>query len=168
MTPLDTNDVAITRRVVNAVGRELPGLVVHDATVLLSHKGGEPQVPHIDSPQALGERRAFTRRSTAAGDVVPLSVLIGLQPGTTLWVWPGSHRDMHVTSERAFDGVVHRGVNVEVPATGFVVFRQDLVHAGDGFAQDNVRCHLFLDRKGSEPRGEAVTTEVAKLDMYVR
>ena len=143
-------------------------MVVQDASVLISHKGGEPQVPHIDAPEALGQRRLYMRNGPTARDVVPLSILMALQPGTTLWVWPGSHRDMHNTSEKAYDNVLHHGVRVELPATGFVVFRQDLVHAGDGFTDDNTRCHLFLDRKGTNARGMDTQTEIAKLDMYVR
>ena len=152
MTPLIRHHLAPVDVFLQLFARDLPMLRAQNPVVLESIAGCHPQTPHVDSPSVIGSRRF---RSKDANDVVPLSALIAVQAGTTVLVWPGSHREVQHSSDAAWDRCAMWGGRVEIPPSGCLLFRQDLVHAGDGFLEHNIRCHLYLDDEKAPRRNPA-------------
>lgn len=107
-----------------------PKLTVGPAVVLRSRAGCERQSAHMDylpaDVKGLGD------------DEMPRGALLALEPtGTTLDVWPGTHRAGVVGVERK---------QVHLFRGDLLVFRGDLIHAGSAYPHhDNVRVHFFLD-----------------------
>jgi hypothetical protein len=62
---------------------------------------------------------------------------------------------------------IHSSI-VSIPARHFVVFRGDLVHAGNSSAEDNLLCHVFFDHPSihREPDTTQIITHPA-LDYFV-
>jgi hypothetical protein len=88
------------------------------------------QPAHSDSPMA--EEGCPALEELADADM-PLSVLLAIQPGTKLWVFPRGCGD----EESAFLARVEVG--------DIMVWRGDLVHAGAGYAEEHVRVHAYVD-----------------------
>ena len=164
MSPLQRTRIPVVDAFVAVFRRLLPTLEPRNIVALSSTAGGHPQVPHVDTPTAIGSRRY---KNEDPNDVVPLAALVSLQAGTTVHVWPGSHREVQHGSDVAWSGVVHWSTRLELPKDSCLLFRQDLVHAGDGFVEDNVRCHFFLDDKAAPLRDtKTQLTALADVRMY--
>jgi ectoine hydroxylase-related dioxygenase (phytanoyl-CoA dioxygenase family) len=92
---------------------------------------------------------------TAQSDM-PLLAFVGLQNDTPLRVWPGSWRALHAAWRGAplpalpSGGRMHRAV---VHTGDLLLFRPDLVHAGDGFDEPNFRLHAYLMSQVSKGGG---------------
>jgi hypothetical protein len=149
-----------------------PALKAIDPVFIVSKANGGHQGPHtdapagsilpIDTPDIVALSQEHERH--IRGGIVPLSVLVPMDPGARLLVWPGSHRIVWAPEHPSIplpDKVVAQVV--DVPLHSFAIFRQDLVHAGDGYVSSNLRSHFFLDPKeGPEHRvrestGDTVT-----------
>ena len=75
--------------------------------------------------------------SDASG--VPLEVILSIEPGGSLEVWPGSHIPQQCA----------RKERLSLPTLGQVlIFRGDFVHAGSGYVLPHRRIHCFLDPIG--------------------
>jgi hypothetical protein len=160
MLPVDPDTTPIAhvyQRAVVLLNCLFPHLKCVDATLLLSLEHCSPQVPHCD-----GSIGSTLYKIQFEQGVVPLSAFIAFQASTTLRVWRASHKriwefyDFSVPSEHSAvtrpgeDGCstlahLQRHVELSVPAFSLVVFRQDLVHAGSGYSEDNIRMHFYLD-----------------------
>lgn len=133
-----------------AIAPHLPGgQVPTDAVVLTSLPGCAPQRPHCDYTP--------TELAGLPSSELPWAALVALQDATRLRVWPSAS--------------VHDAVDAEAPEeelhmdSGDVcLFRGDLVHAGSGFADENVRLHVFLDAPAApHPRRPNGTYLVGKI-----
>lgn len=69
---------------------------------------------------------------------VPMAVVVALQPETSLLVWPGCIRGR-------FPDDATEGTRLLLDRGDVVIFRGDLVHAGDAYTTVNGRIHLFAD-----------------------
>ena len=88
------------------------------------------QPAHSDVPLAEVGRKQIDELPDAD---VPLSVLLAIQPGTKLWVFPRGCDDV----DAAF--------LVRIEVGDIMVWRGDLVHAGAGYLEDHVRIHAYVD-----------------------
>jgi len=151
-----------------------PGaLAVKEPSSILSEAGGPEQEFHTDGDATTRAAVAHARRVDARDDGAPpaLSVLVARGPGDSrLAVLPGSHRAVRRLAARALvarggggggggggrgggrggggGGATTGGIPLEyvvIPRNHAVVFTQDLVHAGAGYAAANLREHFFLD-----------------------
>lgn len=109
-----------------------PDLCMSDASFMVSTAGCEEQCVHrdIDTSDAYMDH-------LKAGGAVPLSVIIALQGRSTVTVWKGSHN--------LVEGEVIPKEVLALERFQMFIFRQDLIHHGDGYLKDNIRLHVFLD-----------------------
>ena len=111
-----------------AAGVTAAGVTAAEAAL----RGRQPA--HQDAPEpTANERRQHGLKPLAAlaDDDMPLSVMVAVQEGTVLWIFPGGCDATQL--EHAF--LVH----LEVGA--MLVWRGDLVHAGAGYAIQHYRLH---------------------------
>jgi hypothetical protein len=136
-----------------------PDLRAVDPVYILSQANSGHQGPHTDAPagrsRASGDTAdivALSRlhRQYISSGKVPLSVLMPLEPGGRLLIWPGSHRVVWSTNGKALPDHMSCDV-IDVPLHSIVVFRQDVVHAGDGYNHSHLRSHFFLDPREGPP-----------------
>jgi hypothetical protein len=108
-----------------------------DAVLLKSDPGCEAQQPHCDYVPTDGIL-------TASDRTIPLSLIVAIQDGTMLDVWPHSQRVIrgYYTETGIFDLNRKR---LTLDAGDAVLFRADLVHAGSAYSDYNERIHVFLD-----------------------
>ena len=130
-----------------------PELVATDATYILSKDASGHQGPHTDAPAGRTNHNDDSdivtlcrahRRHLAAG-LTPLSALVPLEDGASLIVWEGSHRIAWACDKSTSHLPPQKAVVIPIPLYSMVLFRQDLVHAGDGYVASNLRGHFFLD-----------------------
>ena len=127
-----------------------PGLKLGKLLVIGSRKDCAIQKPaHTDTDPSSFEEN---------GKAIPLSIFIGLQKGTTLRIFEGSHRWIRGHNGRS---TLHKndGKPVKYGKGDILILRGDLVHHGDAFKQQNMRlfayAHLpghteMLDEDGNE------------------
>lgn len=105
-----------------------PSLAPKSLVVLHSEPGCAAQKPHADyDPRDL---------IGLADDKVPRGMLIAMDDGTSLDIWPGSYM---------VSGNPIKKVNISLSRGDVVVFRGDTVHAGAAYKKENTRVHVFLD-----------------------
>jgi hypothetical protein len=109
-----------------------PDLVSAGSTCIVAADECNHQRPHRDIAISSEYQQHLDR-----GGSVPLSVLVALQSQTTLRVWRASH--LPLTQDPIKMEVI------TIPPYNAIVFRQDLIHAGDSFVSMNIRIHMFLD-----------------------
>jgi hypothetical protein len=107
------------------------GLTANTWVALASDAGCSAQVPHMDWPPSAAFRAAPAK---------PCGLLVALQDGTTLDVWPGALS----TEPGRWPSPVPR-CRVRLQAGDALLFRGDLVHAGSAYSAANVRLHCYLD-----------------------
>ncbi|EGZ09819.1 hypothetical protein PHYSODRAFT_521703 [Phytophthora sojae] len=94
-----------------------------------SRPGGQYQEPHQDYADEV--RAAVHARYPGS---IPASVIIAIQPGTRLRLFP-----------RCFDFArPEMEIELEIPTGYAVVFRGDLFHSGVGYTTSNYRLHCYL------------------------
>jgi hypothetical protein len=108
-----------------------------DAVLIKSDPGCEAQQPHCDYVPTDGIL-------TASDRTIPLSLIVAIQGGTMLDVWPHSHRVIrgYYNETGIFDLKRQR---LTLDAGDAVLFRADLIHAGSPYSTYNERIHVFLD-----------------------
>jgi hypothetical protein len=122
----------------------------------------EDQSLHTDGKTTAAEAIAHAKRITK--DLPPsFSALVSFQ-GATVSIVRGSHR---VVREMSEDKSVTpcqpmHSEAVALPANHALFFTQDLIHAGDGYAEYNLRYHIYFDHK-DVPREEDVTNPLRTL-----
>jgi hypothetical protein len=123
---------------------------------LLSLDGCSKQSAHTDG-YIWNIRRACDDDPSSA----PLSVIIPLQHDTSLLVWPGSHVTSAIVADEDAGENPHIfqiirsssafvGARIKIPVGFALVFRQDLIHAGDSYNESNIRVHAYLDNQKVE------------------
>lgn len=123
------------------VSKEAPTLTMSSPVIIKSLRGCRSQMVHCDyDPESLTDLR---------DDMVPHGMLVALEEGTSLLVYPGSHRLKEVEQPEG-------AVSVHLSAGDAVVFRGDLLHAGSSYSSENTRMHVYLDAPGV-PRSLNVT-----------
>lgn len=98
--------------------------------VLASWPGCQRQHRHCDHDPA-------TFAGLADPDV-PMAIVVALQPGTSMLVWPGCIRGR-------FPDEGTDGTRLVLDRNDVLIFRGDLVHAGDAYTTFNARIHVFAD-----------------------
>ena len=127
-----------------------PSLAPRSLVVLHSQPGCAAQKPHADyDPRDL---------IGLADDKVPRGMLIAMDDGTSLDIWPGSH---------VVTGNPIKKVNISLSRGDVVVFRGDTIHAGAAYKKENTRVHVYLDNPNIyRPRNE--TWPIQKLAVQNR
>ena len=152
---------ALLDRVRRICEAAFPLLCAGDPVFLVSVAGNAHQGCHTDAPagRTLATDDQFiadlceSHHSHIDRGAIPLSVLVPLEAGTHLIVWEGSHRLVWSSDDDPSLPDSVDGMRVGVPLHSFAIFRQDLVHAGDGYLVDHLRGHFFLDpRSGPDHR----------------
>ncbi len=132
--------------------------VLRNPSLVASRPGCSRQAPHTDfaldsrrgvclsDPQALRRRWSAWRRAR----VVPMSVIVAVQPKTRLWVWKRSHELVWYAictappPERQSEAQL-----LELDVGMAVIFTGATVHAGAGLEADaphpHVRVHVYVD-----------------------
>lgn len=127
-----------------------PKLHAKDESLLCSKPSNMRQVIHCDYDVKTESKSLFMDSGEP-----PLGILIALQDQTKLLVFPKSHNYVWKILETP-EGKYPRykpitGIIVDIPRYSAIIFRQDLVHAGDAYDHVNVRLHIYLDRIDVEP-----------------
>lgn len=115
-----------------------PNLTSADMVVIKSIEGCKKQLAHCDYEQNI----SF---ATCPDEYIPLGCLICIMEGTTLDIWPRSHRLPCLSSDLTKNLKPIPRTTIELDIGEMLVFRGDLVHAGSSYKSDNFRVHLFLD-----------------------
>jgi hypothetical protein len=104
-----------------------PENIITEGSVLVAEPGCHEQIPHMDYPSDV--------------EGVYSAILCASVDGSTLNVWPQSHRmvfshasDFHIQKKK-----------LALNLGDCVVFRGDLVHSGSSYRKYNVRIHFYLD-----------------------
>ena len=109
--------------------------------VLRSTAGCATQPAHTDLNAFDSGLRAAPRGFAAGG------VVLALQRGTRLWVWPAPGHDLFAPEAAA---AVIAPREIVVPPGWALFFRGDVVHAGAAYARANTRVHWYVDTKLSK------------------
>jgi hypothetical protein len=130
-----------------------PHLKLGIAAFLLSKAHGHEQQPHTDV-EAGHEKLKDPNTSALWGHVqqdrVPLSVVLTYGHEATLTVWPGSHEIVWKPNEEIPEDFQQKGERIRVPPYSALVFRQDLVHAGSAYTENNLRLHFYMELNVSD------------------
>ena len=122
----------------HAVGKTLQ---FTDAVVIQSAKNCQQQAAHTDHVPSLSLQRLIHDHPYQ----LPLAVLVAVQHGTTLEVWPGSIGLSVRSSDSQLPTTKIPHQTLAIPTGSVVVFRPDLIHAGSAYGKKHQRLHLFLD-----------------------
>ena len=111
-----------------------------ECVVLHSYPGCQEQSAHCDYVPD-------KHLATTDDENFPLAALFCLMPGTTINLWPGSHRLTYTREDilSTIDEIPK--VNVKLEPGDVLIFRGDLVHGGAAYDEENVRLHTFLDSR---------------------
>ena len=166
------------RRFVRAVRKMLQGALPHhdlcrdysctEYVLIQSKARCQQQAAHTDYEPSPELRAAV--EGGAGAPQVPLAMLVALELGTTLEVWPGSigaitRRDEAVDAVAAAQAAHGFGTTqrLALDVGQVVVFRADLVHAGSAYRGPHRRLHAFWDAHGV-PRPADTTFLIAETD----
>lgn len=116
-------------------------LTLGEAVVIKSEPGCQRQAAHTDHVPSLQLQRLVYGDPTR----LPLAVLVAVEEGTTLEVWPSSIALSTRVTDAALPAAPLPHTTLKVPTGSAVVFRADLVHAGSAYAAQHRRLHLFLE-----------------------
>lgn len=97
----------------------------------------------------------------AAGKRPSCSMLLPVQEGTRLLIWPGSHTALAALFDNETPPAIH-GVVAEIPLGYMLLFRLDFLHAGMGYSAAHIRGHAFLDSPDFPTWRDSSATELAR------
>jgi hypothetical protein len=145
-----------------------PELKCVEPTLLLSLNNCRAQVPHCDG--TIGRKLYDIQFHN---NVTPLSAFMAFEADTKLKVWPRSHiciwQEYGFSVPDALQGLLDSMTNarrfkptsyylheeLRVLPYELLLFRQDLVHAGSAYFNENLRMHMYMDpRDFSSARNE--------------
>jgi hypothetical protein len=106
---------------------ELERLDIPDVAAVL---GRQPR--HWDVPD--NDDEGHMEDLNLPGTDVPLSVMVAIEPGAKLWIYPDGCNSDEETA-----------LLVELEVGDVLVWRGDLVHAGAGYGVDHYRIHAYVD-----------------------
>ncbi len=146
--------------VASCMEKYFPMLKACHLTMIISLAGCDTQVAHTD-----GTIDSEQKKLIDAG-VIPLSALVAIERQTSVIVWRGSHNVLWLSDEQA-DGLSPMIAEVvHIPPYHVCLFRQDLVHAGNGYEGDHVRGHFLLNPRDRPICNEEVTTQHVDCDFF--
>ncbi|KAI9018394.1 hypothetical protein DFJ74DRAFT_677118 [Hyaloraphidium curvatum] len=139
--------------------------------ILASEADGKVQALHADMRTDVEGLRSIVekadsdaRKGRTPRRPVPIAALVPATDNqtTTVWMFPKSQGWVwarHLAGGKVVDGdETHPfcfGIRIQIPLGRVLLFRQDLVHAGDTFAADNVRIYLSMLPRGlKQPEDE--------------
>ncbi|KAI9029436.1 hypothetical protein DFJ74DRAFT_703247 [Hyaloraphidium curvatum] len=130
-----------------------PGRRMEHVAALRSLPGCKPQPKHTDFVFTTAASRNAMQAARPERDM-PLLFMIAAGQGTAIRLWPYSWKCMQKawTSGGRGPFELHGGgrmLRLRLEDGSVLVFRPDLVHAGDGFEEENTRLHGHLVVPGS-------------------
>jgi len=117
-------------------------LTINDWVILKSKKGCQKQAAHSDYVPDKTFKKAMEMSSK---DIIPLLILISLEPETYIYVWNKSINLITKTEEEFKESQKIYSTKVLLNKGDILVFRADCIHAGADFDKDNIRLHCYLD-----------------------
>lgn len=135
----------VTAALRTALGTLFPGRTMESVVSLRSLPGSDPQPMHLDYTYSHQTRRDAAMRMRA-GVEMPILAFIALQDNTTLRVWPKSYAAVHAAWRGQPIPPLPHGGKMQIARLGegdLLLFRPDLVHAGDAYDCENYRLHAF-------------------------
>lgn len=134
-------DVNVTEKLLPGIDQilspfEQRGLTRSGFVALHSAPGCQEQAAHRD----------FDLECFDEGQV-PVGVLVAIEPGTTLDVWPFPKGGTKRGTKKGTKKVKRHQVKLD--QGDVLVFRGDCVHAGSAYRFENTRLHCYLDLKGT-------------------
>lgn len=125
----------LVKRVRELLRVKYPLLTPTNAVLLRSEAGCEDQMPHCDYEQN-------TRFALIDDEHIPLGVVLAIEPGTKLHVWPSSIR--HPSRDTTPPQPICRQT-IHIDVGDILIFRGDLTHAGASYKSTNYRIHIYVD-----------------------
>ena len=127
-----------------------PNHRVISPSYILSEAGCEQQVAHCDMPCGNRADAQFGILSKP-DEIPPLSAIVVFEKTSSFVLWDNSHRAVWNVGEFVDEGCPPiQSRTITLPRYSILVFRQDLVHCGCGYAVGNVRVHFYLNRDDFE------------------
>lgn len=143
-----------------------PHLEPNDWVVIGSKLGCKDQAAYTDYPPTLDMKN---------DGMVPINVLIALEPQTFINVWPRSHRlicnDLLDDEGNSAWDTMDKQIapigmqTLELSKGDLLLFRGDLVHAGASYETSNHRLHCYLDSWAREKNRTWIIHKHASADM---
>ena len=122
---------------INQIIKEInPLLDPSDWTILSSKPGCKRQLAHLDY-----EYTDDFRKITEEPEKIPLLVLVGLEPNTSIYIWPNSIEII----QQKYKGLPDGPTRIELEPGDILIFRADMIHAGSEYEDINIRLHCYLD-----------------------
>ncbi|OWZ23329.1 hypothetical protein PHMEG_0001806 [Phytophthora megakarya] len=112
---------------------------------MYSRKGGSDQEPRQDYIQTVRDDVDSRYRGT-----IPASVLVSLEPGTRVRIYPSCFEYARSDKELILD----------IPPGYAVIFRGGLFHSGVGYTVPNYRLHCYLVGKGMKWTPDVVSNTI--------
>ena len=106
--------------------------------IIRSKPGCRDQAAHTDYVPS-------TEIAACPDNQMPLAILIALMPDTKIHVWPKSIRLASMNPELYVDIKPIKRLTITLNEGDLFIFRGDLVHAGSGYSEENIRLHCFMD-----------------------
>jgi hypothetical protein len=125
----------LVRRVRDLLKVRYPLLTPANAVLLRSEAECEDQMPHCDYEQN-------TKFALIDDSYIPLGVVVAIEPGTKLHVWPNSIR--HPSRDTTPSQPIRRET-IDIDVGDILIFRGDLTHAGASYGSTNHRVHIYVD-----------------------
>lgn len=116
-------------------------LTLGETVVIASQAGCQQQAAHTDHVPSLQLQRLVNDNP----EKLPLAMLVAVQAGTTLEVWPRSIGLVTRSRDKDLPTTPLPPRTVQLPTGSVMVFRADLVHAGSAYATNHRRLHLFVE-----------------------
>jgi hypothetical protein len=125
----------------------IPGLRPSPVSILHSRKGCDRQAAHMDGVRANpGDEEDIWMEAP------PLAVILALEDNTSVLLYPRSHKyyhDYYKNKEReggTGSSEIPQQKYVSLQAGEMLIFRQDLLHHGEGYPhRSNTRLFVYLD-----------------------
>lgn len=118
-----------------------------DPVMIGSIQGCMPQAAHFDWNWVNDNQyKKMSKSRTQNPALVPLSAILCFQKGTSLRLWPGSHKlvENRICAAAHEVKYIHRE-DVSLDPGDIIVFRGDMAHAGDRYDENNLRMFTYLD-----------------------
>jgi len=148
---LDIN--AVWREVSTILDKEYPNMYSSGHLVIASKAGCIRQTPHADVKLSQRDIKLTITQP-------PLSIIVSLQEGTQIHIYPRSHEvscikkphQLSLNTQKLKTPIAVKTINI--PVGSAVCFNQMILHSGSSYESDNVRlfCYLSsysLDKDGS-------------------
>lgn len=107
-----------------------PRMQLQNWVCIQSNPGCQRQAMHCDLPPDSNHEKLQS-----------IGVLVAIEFGTSMWIWPGSHRLHDIEIPVDFPPIP--AVQVHMEPGDVLCFRGDLIHAGAAYVYENIRLHAY-------------------------